>query len=148
MLRVIPFQAEHLERLCEQEHSAYLRSYVKPEELRGLEGPFSWSVVDDADGATVACAGVVPKFPHVAQAWTYIGQGRPHQFLFFHKRVLQFLNACPFVRVEAFVRTDFEKGHKWAQTLGFELEAPRLRFYGPDRLDYSLYARVQYERMQ
>lgn len=147
MLRTVPFQAAHLDRLAEQAHSAYLRAYVRPDELRALEGPLSWSVIDEADGSTVACAGLIPRWPHSAQAWAYLGAGRPQQFLFFHKRVLQFLNVCPFARIEAFVRTDFDKGHRWAQLLGFALEAPRMKFYGPDRMDYSLYARVQHERM-
>lgn len=146
MLRAVPFKLEHLTRLAEQ-GEADLGAHIGLEGLRVLETVPGWSVVDDTNGATIACAGVLPRWPHLAQAWAYLGKGRPQAFLFFHNRVLEFLNTCPFLRVEALVRTDFAKGHQWAQMLGFELEAPRMKFYGPDRKDYSLYARVQAERM-
>jgi len=140
MPSTIPFKAEHLDQL---DPETQLRAFVSPDDFRALEKFPSWSVVDEVDGAVIACGGAFPRWPHVAQAWSYLGTGRPHRFLWIHRCVLQFLNACGFARVEILVRTDFAAGHRWARMLGFELEAPRLRLYGPDRLDYSLYARIQ-----
>ena len=44
-------------------------------------------------------------------------------------------------RVEFTVRADFEKGHRWAKMLGFTVESPLLRAYGPLGEDHVGYVR-------
>ena len=41
------------------------------------------------------------------------------------------------------VLKDFKQGHRWAKILGFELETPTLRAYGPAGEDHAGYVRIR-----
>lgn len=46
-------------------------------------------------------------------------------------------------RIEMTVRADFTKGQRWAQLLGFSVETPVLKNYGPLGEDHTGYVRIQ-----
>jgi hypothetical protein len=66
-----------------------------------------------------------------------------HDLVRVTKMAKRFLDVCPIRRIEAAVVVDHGPGHRWAQLLGFELEAPLLRAYTPQGEDCSLYSRVR-----
>ena len=140
-MRIIPFEALHVELLDDQEHNKPLRPFITAKDVRALEGPHAYTGV--VDGRVVVCAGVEPMWQGRGYAWSYLSAGSGAHFVAIHKAVKRFLEIAPFVRVEASVVCEFEQGHRWARMLGFNLEAERMISYGPDGRDYALYARVK-----
>jgi RimJ/RimL family protein N-acetyltransferase len=60
-----------------------------------------------------------------------------------HKAVQRFLEATEFKRVEAFVDSDFEPGHRWIKMLGFEYEG-YMKNFSPLGRDCLLYSRIKH----
>jgi len=141
MLRVVPYEAEHLDRLDLQEAQAYLQGCIAPELRKALECPYSYTGLDG--DRVVCCAGLIPFWEGRAMAWAYLAQDvAPRNFVVLNKMVKRFLDACPFERVEAYVDENFENGHRWVKALGFELEAPKMRKFR-DGGTCAMYARVR-----
>jgi ABC-type branched-subunit amino acid transport system substrate-binding protein len=84
---------------------------------------------------------VVPSV--TAQGKIYLSPNAGPHMVRITKAVRRFLQACPYRRVEMTVDLDFEAGHRWANMLGFRLEAGRMLAYRPDGGTCSLYARVR-----
>lgn len=142
MITVNKYEAKHLLKLLSQDGMAYLRSYLTSDYIFELEkSEFSYTgLVEDKP---IICAGLVEKDRGRAEAWAVIDRNSRPYFLAIHNTVRRFLQLCPMRRIEAVVECRFEAGHRWAKSLGFELEAERMRGYHSDGKDYSLYARVQ-----
>lgn len=141
-MRVEPYRAEHLAQLDLQEGQKYLSRFL-PEVLRkSLQGEFSYTALDGDE--VVCCAGLAPQWENRAVAWAYLADGiAPQRFVVVHRMVKRFLDVAPFDRIEATVDAEFEQGHRWVKSLGFTLEAPRMRRHRPDGGDSALYARVR-----
>jgi hypothetical protein len=141
MIDLIPFQPEHLDRIQEQEATAHLRPLLTPEMLRTLATlPHSYTAT--VGGRVVACGGLVEYWPGRAEAWAVLDATSRRDFLALHNAARRILDAGLFRRVEAVVDAGFGAGHRWLRALGFSMEAPRMRRYGADGRDYSLYARL------
>ena len=137
---VVPFKHAHLKDLAEQEATAYLRPYVAEENLRALENEFAYTGF--AEGRPIACVGIVKHWEGRGEAWAFLaGDCRPW-FTAIHRASLRALAFAGFRRVEAVVDYEFKAGHRWVKSLGFEVEAERLRAYRPTGGDCTLYARV------
>lgn len=141
MIEVVKFTPEHLDRLDEQEATAYLRPYLRPEHVQALAAGQSYTAL--AGERVVACAGVVEHWPGRGEAWAYLDRDCRRHFLAITNAVRRFLDVCPLRRVEAVVDVEFPAGHRWVRALGFALEAPRMAAYRPDGGDCALYARVR-----
>jgi RimJ/RimL family protein N-acetyltransferase len=63
-------------------------------------------------------------------------------FVEIRKIVYRFFEIAPFRRIEAVVVKDFEPGCRFAESLGFQMEAPCLKGYFPGGIDAVLYART------
>lgn len=137
---VVPFKYEHLLGLAEQEATAYLRPYVREENLRALENEFAYTGM--VDERPVACVGIIKYWEGRGEAWAFLaGDCRPW-FTAIHKASLRALDFCGIRRVEAVVDAEFAAGHRWVKSLGFKVEAERLAAYRPTGGDCTLYARV------
>lgn len=138
---VVPFKAQHLEEIALQEAQQYLLGYIEPGLGDSLEGQDSFTGL--ADGAVVACAGVVPYWNNRGLAWAYLSNIAGDHMTSVTRAVKRYLDVAPYDRIEAAVDVDFEAGHRWIQLLGFKLEAPYMSKFRPDGGAASLYARVR-----
>lgn len=140
-MNIVPFQAEHIERMRIQDAQAYSLAWVDDEQARSLEGIPSFTALDG--DVVLGSAGVLPIWENRALAWAYLSSDIGPYFVAIHRAVKRFLDACPYRRVEAAVDIDFAAGHRWMRMLGFRREAERMVAYRPDGGDMALYARVR-----
>lgn len=139
-MNVVPFKAEHLTQLAFQDAQAYLSDWVSPEQGVALEAHPGYSAM--VADTPIASAGVITQWQGRGMAWAFLADMGPRQFVGVHRAVKKFLDGCYLQRIEMTVDCDFPEAHRWAEMLGFEMEAPRMRAYSPDGRDCSLYARV------
>jgi len=139
---VVPFEPHHIEMLSLQPAQAYLRAMVTREhaEFAATQPSFTGLL---AGGDVVGCAGILPAWQGRAMAWSWVGAAAGRHMVSITRAVHRFLDAQPHRRVEMTVDVDFDAGHRWAEILGFQLEAVRMKAYRPDGGDCSLYARVR-----
>jgi hypothetical protein len=137
---VVPFKAEHLEKLKLQDAQMYLSGWVSPEQGQALEAHPSYTAVDN--DTPLAAAGVIPQWQGRSIAWAFLSPMGPRQFVGVHRAVKNFLDACYTQRIEMTVDVDFPEAHRWAKMLGFKMEAERMEAYSPDGRACALYARV------
>lgn len=105
---------------------------------RALEGN-AWSCW--AGASVVACGGTIEVWPGRNLAWCLLTRpalGGIRQITNAAAEVV----ATPLGRVEATVRADYPRGHRWMEILGFELETPLLKQYGPHGEDHVGYVRI------
>ena len=142
MIGLVPFEAEHFSRMTVQEAQAWLQENVAPAELKGLEGAYAVTAMQD--GVPLVCAGVIPQWGERAFVWSFFSDrvnGR--NFPAIHRLAVQFLDSLPFKRLEASVDVDFEPGHRWMRLLGFKIEAPFQEMFQPDGKDSVGYVRIR-----
>jgi len=137
---VIPFQAGHLAQLSLQEAQMYLSDWVTRKSALVLEDAPSYTAL--VDGDPVAAAGILPQWHGRAIAWAFLSNMGAGQFIGVHRAVKGFLDGCYVQRIEMTVDCDFPEAHRWAEMLGFTMEAERMRAYSLDGRDCALYARV------
>ncbi len=144
-MEVIPYQAEHLMMISLQEGQQYLGPYINEDLAKSLVlEDWSWTgVIDDE---VVACAGVQPIWQGRGLAWSYLARNAGDHFIAIHRASKKFLDGCYMKRIEMTVDCRFEPAHRWAQMLGFKMEAGRMEAYTPNGMDQSLYARVCHDR--
>jgi len=91
----------------------------------------------------IAAGGVHTHWNGNGIAWTILHRRWRRHARFITDMVMDELESLDMPRrVEMYVACDDAGAHRWATRLGFEIEAERLRCWGPDDRDYSLYARV------
>lgn len=135
--RVVPFKAWHYEWLGPAaEHGATVS--MDAGLLRALEGQNSWTGI--VDGDTIACAGTVQQWPGRHVAWAYLSFTSGPHMGWITRQVRKNLE-CVKGRIELTVRADFPAGLRWARLLGFEVEVPLLRRYGPEGEDHMGFVR-------
>lgn len=137
---VVPFQAWHYAWLADS-GSATDRYTIKQIEsvAAQLRSENSWTGL--VDGQPIVCAGTVRQWAGRHVAWAFLAQSTGPHMLWITREVKRVLDRVE-GRVELTVRSDFAAGHKWAKLLGFEVETPRLRAYGPGGEDHTGYVKV------
>jgi hypothetical protein len=91
----------------------------------------------------IAAFGLIEMCPGRYTAWAYVSRDASKHMLQLVKKLRNLLNVYNYHRVEMCVDVNFKAGHKLAQLLGFECEAPVMRkssFYATDE---TLYARIK-----
>ena len=141
MFEVVPFKSEHLASIKLQQQQAYLSDWVTLEQGRGLEEHPSYTAM--VDGKPIGAAGVLHMWKGRAQAWAFISNTGPMNFLKGHRAVKRFLDGCYVQRMEMTCDCDFPEAHRWAKMLGFHMECERMVNYSPDGRDCALYARLR-----
>lgn len=137
---VVPFQADHLNRLPFQESQMYLSEWVTRKSGLVLEDAPSYTAL--VGGQPIAAAGIISQWQGRAIAWAFLSSMGANYFVGVHRAVKSFLDGCYVHRIEMSVDCDFPEAHRWAKMLGFEMEAERMKAYSPDGRDCALYARV------
>lgn len=137
---VVPFKRWHYEWLADGFRAAEGGDFrLSPVTLRAMEAENSWTGI--VDGAVMVCAGTMEQWPGRHTAWAYVARGTlPHLpwITAETKKVLEKVKG----RIEFTVRSDFPAGLRWAKGLGFEIETPRLRAFGPEGEDHVGFVRV------
>lgn len=138
---IVPFKAHHFDWLMEAGPKADggLQLPMSTGLMRHLEGQNSWTGV--VDGEPIVCAGTIEHWPGRHQAWAYLGLNSGPHMTWITLAVRKNLKTIR-GRIECTVRADFELGQRWAEMLGFEIEAPRMRQYGPEGEDHIGFVRI------
>lgn len=145
MISFGPFKQAHLSLLTVQEAQRWTLSFMSPSIVHALEG--MWSNTVFKHGRPICCGGVIEQRPDYGILWSFVGSDvTPHDFLTLHRLVKLFICDLPFDRLEMHVDVNFRNGHRWAKTLGFQCEAPRMRRFLLNGTDASLYARIKSDR--
>lgn len=140
-MTVEPMTFEHVQGLRLQPTQEAFGAFLNPDYVRGLigAGP-SFAGVDK--GEVLACAGILPQWPGRAIAWALMGAGAGRQFTAIHKATKRFLEQQPTKRIETWVLSGFQQGHRWIQMLGFRWEG-RMESFTPAGEAGDLYARIR-----
>jgi hypothetical protein len=137
--RVVPFRRWHYEWLVAAGDAAEGKNMRIAEGiLEQLERQNSWTGV--ADGDPVVCGGTIAQWPGRHTAWVYLNPAAGPAMVRATREVgRKILDVRG--RIEFTVRCDFRNGHRWAKLLGFEVETPLLKAYGPEGEDHVGYVR-------
>jgi hypothetical protein len=141
MFEVVPFKAEHLAAIKLQNLQAHLSDWVTLEQGRGLEEYPSYTAL--VDGTPIGAAGILYMWQGRAQAWAFLSDTGPANFLKGHRAVKKFLDGCYVQRLEMTVDCEFPEAHRWAKMLGFHMETERMKNYNPDGRDSAMYVRLR-----
>jgi hypothetical protein len=115
---------------------------ITPAMAVDLEEIGGTSAIGD-DGEVLAIAGILPQWRGVGLAWAWLGRSWRRHAREITYEVARGLAQSDYHRVEAAVRVEYQRGHDWIKRLGFELETPVARKWGPDGADFSIYVRVR-----
>jgi hypothetical protein len=95
-----------------------------------------------ADGKLLACAGITLLWTGVGEGWFWGLPGLSGHRLgvarALHTWTPRLMALLGLHRLEVIVRTDYAKGVRLINWLGFNFESTRVQ-YGPDRADYHVY---------
>ena len=128
--RVVPFRRWHYAWLADGFRAAEGGDFrLSPGALASLEGENSWTGL--IEGEVMVCAGTIAQWPGRHTAWAYVARGTLRHMPWITAETKKALDAVK-GRIEFTVRADFPAGLRWAKTLGFEVETPLLKNYGPE----------------
>lgn len=139
MLRkVVPFRSWHFEWVGDASEPGDVG--LHPTVLAQLERENSWTCI--VDGAVVMCAGTVKQWSTRHTSWALLNRelSPPHMRWLTQETRKNLAGVAG--RVELTVRADFPQGQKWARLLGFEVETPLLKMFGPEGEDHIGYVRI------
>ena len=140
-MNFVPLKAEHVAQLgpLETIHAGY---EVTPDLALSLEELGGTAAIDD-DGNVVGIAGVLPRWDGVGMAWAWLSRKWRRHARVITDEVSRTLDAAPYHRIEMGVKIGYDRGEAWAKRLGFYLETPLARKWGPDGGDYSIWVRCK-----
>lgn len=139
---IVPFEAQHLRQMTEQDATARLSAHLRVDHMEALERS-EHSFTGLANGRVIGCAGVVRYWPGRGEAWAALDRDAGRHLTAITKAARRFFEVCPYDRVECVVADGFPEGHRWAQLLGFALQTPLPQEkYLPTGEAAFLYARV------
>lgn len=135
-----PLTAEHVVKMGPliPIHNDYPLTAELAVELESLGG---WAAIED--GEVIAIAGIMPRWSGVGLGWAWLSRKWRKHAKAITKRVQEGLDNSDYHRIEIGVKCSYNNGHKWAERLGFEVEVPKARKWGPDGEDYTLYVRCK-----
>jgi hypothetical protein len=140
-LTVEPFKVEHLAELRVQPAQAADLAAVTQDMLRPFEATDAWTA--RCAGEVVLIGGLLEVWAGRAVLWAYVGAGAAPHLVRITKGVRRFIEAAAHKRIETYVDVGFAAGHRWAELLGFKLEAPHMPAFFPDGRNAALYGRVR-----
>lgn len=112
-----------------------------PELAAEVETLGGWALLDGDD--ILAIGGVLPYWSGNGLGWMWLARPWRKKARAVTEIVRDVLDRSDFKRIEIGVLVGFDRGCRWAERLGFYLETPLARSWGPDGRDYSIYARVR-----
>ena len=138
--RVTPFRAWHMEWLTARGTPADgVGLTLPPSALAEAERQNTWTGVWEGD--PIAVAGTMLQWPGRHLAWAYLPLATGRHMRWITREVRSNLATLD-GRIEMTVRADFAPGLRWAKMLGFEIETPLLRRFGPQGEDHVGFVRI------
>ncbi|RTL11288.1 MAG: N-acetyltransferase [Neisseriaceae bacterium] len=136
--RIQKFEFSHLEQMEIQKNQEHVNNWLNPLDYVGLNG---WTLF--VDDKPIFCAGLFKMYGKRYVAWSLIAWNCGCYF----RRIMRVINrylrmfyqGC---RIECTCDVNFKQAHRFAEMLGFKLEAPLMRQYEVDGRDSCLYAMI------
>ncbi len=144
-MKIIPFEAAHLSCVAPQGAQRGVSEKLSPATADSLAlADLAFSAVQE--GYVVGCAGIVPLWPGVGQAWAVLSDTALSHPVILTRAAMRELQRIEeqlgLHRVQATVAEDHIEGRRWLAWLGFEVEG-LMRNYGPEgEGDFWLYGRA------
>ncbi len=136
-----PLTAEHVCKLgpLVAIHADY---ELTPEFALDLEDVGGGMACVDDDGSVIAIAGIMTQWRGVGLAWAWLSKDWRRHARAITEKMVEMLDSSDFHRIEVAVRCDFDAGHRWVDRLGFHVETPCAKAWGPDKADYTIHVRL------
>ena len=141
MTDLVPFRREHVGMIAAGGISELGRLVLTEDVLRAFERQSSWTML--AGALPIAAGGVFELWAGRFQGWALINRQAGPYMLDITRAARKVLAGARPGRIELTVRADFTAAHRWARMLGFEVETPRMRNFGPDGADHVGYVCLQ-----
>lgn len=142
-INIVPFRAEHLLLLDQQDAESYWGEMLKtPEHAEYLE------TLDVAHTLMrgekiLCCAGLVPQWEGRVIAWAMMARKIGRDYIYIHRAVERWLKLSNIRRIETTVDCSFTNGIRWAEMLGFVNETPDgMKGFAIDGRPHFMFARV------
>lgn len=126
MYTIEPFNRTHYYALAE--HAPEGMPVFGAAMLSSIESANSWTVL--SNGTPIMCCGALQLWTGRFHVWTFMGEQSGKHMVRITREVRRLLRTI-IGRMEMTVNMDFAAGHRWAKLLGFEIEIPLLKQYGP-----------------
>jgi len=140
MITIVPYLAEHLVKMKEDHpflEVGGVETYARTIEREHM----AYTAMED--GKPIGCAGVLPCWPGMGEAWAHLTPRLQKHPLALQRAVKQCLPKIRtmggFHRIQSHVLVGFEAGVRWVETMGFQFEGI-CKKYGPDKKDYYQFA--------
>lgn len=134
---VEPFNISHLIRLQAQSSQRWITDEIRRDAIEAMARTNAFAAVTPE--RVLCCAGLIEVHPQRAVAWAACADRLAPYFPKIHHAALRLFKLSGYRRIEATVPCDFPAGHRWANALGFEVEADRMLGFGDDGKDHTLY---------
>ncbi len=143
MVRIVTAKPEHLDNLELKEVFEHKDAILYGKLAMGQNTP-AFTILNP-NGGVIGVIGGTFLYPGVLEVYGLFSN-EIHQYkVSFFKTVKDCIDRSfgfyKVHRMQMVVKTSYEGGHHWAQSLGFKSEGV-MQAYGPNREDYTLYARV------
>jgi hypothetical protein len=135
--KFVPFKRFHLDWLGERaEPGEFIR--FPDWLLEELETQNAWTGM--IDGVVYVCCGTHTQWPGRHLAWAALRKDSGPRMGWITRECRKVLDRAA-GRIELPVRTDFPEGLRWARLLGFHVETPLMKAFGPDGTDHVGFVR-------
>ena len=140
--QVVPFERWHLDVLLDDgQAEPMIGPNLDPMALSYLEGQNSWTLV--VDGKPALCGGTMEQWTGRSIGWAYLNSTTGKYMLFVTRGAKEILRKAGPGRIEITARADFPAGQRWARMLGFKIETPVLKRFGPEGEDHIGFVKFQ-----
>ena len=140
MIRVVPARPEMAMMLTPQRVQVETGQVMTPvDALAAIRSGLAMAAV--TEDRILAIGGVAELWPDRGMIWGVLAEGIGANMVHVHRSVARARAICPYRRVEAYVASVHEEGHRWIKMLGFAHEGRMRTFY--EGHDYDLYSRVR-----
>lgn len=131
---VVLFEPWHLDYLDAAEPGPNL---ITPEIAKVIAPQARTILLEDRP---IMCGGVIQYWPGRWMLWANLSPNSARHMLYITQQTRKYLNEYK-GRIEFTVRKDFIPGQRWAKALGFTVETPLLKAFGPEGEDHVGYAK-------
>ena len=145
---IVPFHPDHLgEALYQGATYGTLHDQNAFLDFTTKNGGGSIAFTAYNNNTIVGMGGFIELYPHLAEAWVIVLTNNNFSTLKIARIILKVFNKVTnsypkWERVQAAVKSDFDKAIRLTEFLGFENEGLMQKF-GPDKSDYYRYAMVR-----
>ncbi len=143
MITLVAFTGDHIRQMRKLYPDEVLgvgsdpESFIKELEVQAM----AYTALED--GVPIGCAGIIPLWKGVGEAWACLTPAIMKKPMFLHRTVKKMLKHLQekgrFHRIQCGVLLDFKVGSNWAMRLGFISEGP-MYMYCPNKLNYRRFA--------